>query len=87
MLENLLRNNKNKKLKEVIAKFKANRSIRAVQRNFLKRLLQSKAGMIMLAFRAIKSLPERSNHKYDKKANKFEKRLSDFVNRTLRRSF
>lgn len=71
MLENVLRNNKNKKLKEAITKFKINRSIKFIQRNFLKRLLQSKSGMIMLAFREIKSLPEKGSHKHDRKANRF----------------
>ena len=31
--------------------------------------------------------PERQLHKHDKKANRFEKGLSDFINRTLKRSF
>ena len=41
----------------------------------------------MMAFREIKTLPERGKHRHDRKANIFEKGLSDFVNRTLKRSF
>jgi hypothetical protein len=83
----LLQSNKIHKLREIINKFKINRGIVNVQRNFLKRLLKSKGGMIMMAFREIKTLPERGKHRHDRKANIFEKGLSDFVNRTLKRSF
>lgn len=87
LLEGLLRSNKKQQLRDVVAKFRTNKNIRAVQRNFLKRLLQSKAGMTMVAFRAIKTLPQRQDGKGDRRANRFEKGLSDFVNRTLRRTF
>lgn len=87
LLEGLLRSNKKQQLRNVISKFRTNKNIKTVQRNFLKRLMQSKAGMTMVAFRAIKTLPQRQDRKGDRRANRFEKGLSDFVNRTLRRSF
>ena len=57
LLENLLHYNKIQQLRNIIAKFKANRQINNIQRSFLRRLLQSKAGMVVLAFKEIKSLP------------------------------
>ena len=86
LLANMLQGGKQQRIREVIAKFRANSRIARVQKSFLKRLLQSKAGMVAMAFREIRSLPERRDSKYDKKANRFEKGLSEFINRTLRRS-
>ena len=57
MLANLLKGNKQQQIRDIIHKFKINQKIVNVQRNFLKRLLQSKAGMVLLAFREIKGLP------------------------------
>ena len=59
MLENLLKNGRISKIREVIEKFKQNRKITDIQRNFLKRLLQSKAGLVVIAFKKIQTLPER----------------------------
>ena len=61
-----------------------NRKITDIQRNFLKRLLMSKAGLVVLAFKKIQSLPERKN---PGPAIEFEKRLTSFIDRTLRRSW
>ena len=55
--------------------------------NFINRMLLSKSGRLYVAFRKIQSLPERKSHENDQKANKFEKGLSDFISRTLRRTF
>jgi hypothetical protein len=52
-----------------------NRKITDIQRNFLKRLLMSKAGMVVIAFRKIQTLPERRDNEAYAKANKFEKGL------------
>jgi hypothetical protein len=87
MLENLLGNDKNTKLKEVINKFRLNKNIIEIQRNFLKRLLMSKAGLVMVAFKKMQSLPEPLNLKERQKANLFEKGLSNFVQRTLKKSW
>ena len=59
MLENLLHHGKNAQIRDAINKFKTNRKITDIQRNFLKRLLMSKAGMVVIAFRKIQTLPER----------------------------
>ena len=57
MLENLLKNGRIAKIREVIEKFKLNRKITDIQRNFLKRLLLSKAGLVVIAFKKIQTLP------------------------------
>ena len=58
-----------------------------IQRNFLKRLLNSKAGMVVSAFRRIQTLPEKKNMETYGKATKFERGLSAFVERITRQSF
>jgi hypothetical protein len=75
------------KLEIAINKFRTNRKITDIQRNFLKRLLMSKAGMVVIAFRKIQTLPDRVDSEAYAKANKFEKGLSSFVDRTLKKSF
>ena len=87
MLENLLHHGRNAQIRDVINKFRTNRKIIDIQRNFLKRLLMSKAGMVVIAFRKIQTLPERPDNEKFIKANKFEKGLSTFVDRTLRKSW
>ena len=57
MLEGLLKNGRIARIREVIEKFKMNRKITDIQRNFLKRLLMSKAGLVVLAFKKMQSLP------------------------------
>ena len=47
----------------------------------------SKAGMVVIGFRKIQTLPERRDDAAFAKANRFEKGLSSFVDRTLRQSF
>ena len=47
ILKNLLHNGKNAQVREAINKFRMNRKITEIQRNFLKRLLMSKAGMVV----------------------------------------
>jgi hypothetical protein len=76
MLENLLHHGKNAQIRDAINKFRTNRKITDIQRNFLKRLLMSKAGMVVIAFRKIQTLPERRDNEAYAKANKFEKGLS-----------
>ena len=44
-------------IRQIINKFKQNRKIIDIQRNFLKRLLITKAGLVMIGFRKIQSLP------------------------------
>jgi hypothetical protein len=87
MLENLLGNDKMSRLKEVVNKFRLNKNITEIQRNFLKRLLMSKAGLVMVAFKKIQALPEITDMEQRIKANKFEKGLSNFVDKTLKNTW
>ena len=87
MLEGLLKNGRIARVREVIEKFKQNRKITDIQRNFLKRLLMSKAGLVVVAFRKMQALPERKDGELYAKANKFEKGLNNFVTRTMKRSW
>ena len=48
VLNNLLHHSKREKIAEVIRKFRENRKIVDIQRNFLKKLLLSKAGMVVV---------------------------------------
>ena len=73
-------------IREVIHKFRLNRRIIEIQRNFLKRLLMSKAGLVVIAFKKILSLPDRKDKNLNEKANKFTRGLESFVNRTFKRS-
>jgi hypothetical protein len=47
----------------------------------------SKVGMIVTAYRRIKSLPDKKNEVLHKISNKFEMGLSLFIDRTLKKSF
>ena len=47
----------------------------------------SKAGLVVIAFKKIQTLPERKDGELYAKANKFEKGLAGFVDRTLRKPF
>ena len=87
MLETLLGNDKNTKLKEIVNRFRLNKNIIEIQRNFLKRLLMSKAGLVMVAFKKMQSLPEPTDMEQRLKANKFEKGLSNFVQKTLKKTW
>jgi hypothetical protein len=51
----------------------------------LKRLLLSKAGLVVVAFRKMQTLPQKPVN--GTAANKFEKGLSTFIDRTLRKTF
>ena len=46
----------------------------------------SKAGLVVIAFRKIQSLPQKRNNEAFKKASKFEKGLATFAQRTLKRA-
>ena len=57
VLANLLNNGKTAQIREALNKFRLNRRITEIQRNFLKRLLMSKAGLVVIGFKKIQSLP------------------------------
>ena len=86
-LETLVHGGINTQIRNAIAKFRQNRKTVDIQRNFLKRLLNSKAGMVVSAFRRIQTLPERKNMEAYGRATKFERGLSSFVDRISKRTF
>ena len=88
VLNSLLNNNKNTIVREVIHKFRLNRKIVDIQRNFLKRLLLSKAGLVVIAFKKVQSLPERKKDPkgYDQFL-KFERGIHDFFTSSMKRSY
>ena len=47
----------------------------------------SKAGLVVIAFKKLQSLPDRNGNKNYLKGSKFEKGLLVFTNRTLKKSF
>ena len=83
----LLHNGKNAQIKNVINKFITNRKITGIQRNFLKRLCIKKAKMAKFAFKRIYTIPYGYYDNSKRKVNFFEKGLSSFVDRTLKKSF
>ena len=87
-MNNLLNNSKRDKIAEVIRRFRENRKIVDIQRAFLKKLLLSKAGMVVVACKKIISLPERKKDPkgYDQFL-KFERGLHDFWSSTMKRSY
>ena len=58
-MDHLIGSGKKEQLKNAIDKFRQNKKIIDIQRNFLKRLLLSKAGMVVIAFHKIMKLPVR----------------------------
>ncbi len=62
VLNDLLSNSRTAQIRNAIMKFRTNRRITEIQRNFLKRLLMSKAGLVVLAWRKMQSLPVRKNN-------------------------
>ena len=88
VLDNLLKHSKQDIIREAINKFKINRKIVDIQRNFLKRLLLSKAGLVMISFKKFQSLPERKKDPkgYDKLL-KFERGLNEYFASTMKRSY
>ena len=63
VLLDLLNNGKKSQIRDAINKFRDNRRIVDIQRNFLKRLLLSKAGLLLVSFKKWVSLPEPANKK------------------------
>ena len=57
VLNGLLNNGIQNKIREAINKFRLNRRIIEIQRNFLKRLLMSKAGLVLIGFKKWVALP------------------------------
>ena len=71
VLDQLLHSSKQLQVREIIQKFRLNRRVTEIQRNFLKRLLMSRAGLVVIAFRKIQTLPERKDFNKYTKGSKF----------------
>jgi hypothetical protein len=87
VLLNLLNNGKQAKIREAINKFRQNKKIIDIQRNFLKRLLMSKAGLVLIGFAKWKNLPAIIDKNKSIKGTKFEAGLKRFIDRTLGKAF
>ena len=87
LLESVVNQGIKGQIRNAINQFRLNRRYVDIQRNFLKRLLLSKAGMVVIAFRRIQMLPDRIDRPLYERANKFEKGLSSFAEKVLRQSF
>ena len=84
---NVLNNGNQGKIRQAIQKFRMNRKIIDIQRNFLKRLLMSKAGMVVISVKKWQSLPERADGRNGEKGNKFVQGLKRYIDRTLTKAF
>ena len=71
VLMGLLNQGKQGQIRQAINKFRLNRKIVDIQRNFLKRLMMSKAGMVVIGFKTWKALPDRNDKNRNMKASKF----------------
>ena len=80
VLEGILKNGRINQIRDAINKFRLNRRVVEIQRNFLKRLLMSKAGLVVIGFKKMQSLPERKRNTEEyARLMKFEKGLATFV--------
>ena len=86
LLTGLLTNGLQGRIREAIHSFRQNRRIIDIQRNFLKRLLMSKAGLVLIGFKKFMALPSLRDKTISTKASRFESGLMKFVNKTLRRT-
>ena len=76
-----------KRTKELKLEGERDARIKKIQENFLRRLMMSKVGKVVQGWTTWKNLPEKKDMSAFIKASKFEKGLSNFVDRTLKRSF
>ena len=71
VINDLLSNDKSVKVRNAIMKFRLNRRIIEIKRSFLKRLLMSRAGMVVIGFKKWQALPQGRDPNEIAKANKF----------------
>jgi hypothetical protein len=84
LLNNLLNNDRVTRIKDIVDKFRLNARITEIQRRFLSRMLNTKAGRILTAFKAIKELPESR----DLSAGvQFHNKLLEYALKPVRESF
>ena len=87
ILEIMMSHARASRLQEVIRKFKLNRDTILIQRNFLKKLLSTKTGLIEIAFQRIQALPHRRQKSDPSSANSFEKGLDKWIRDKLKYVF
>ena len=85
LLESLLSNDKVNRLREIVNKFRLNQRVNEIQRNFLRKLMGSRFGLIAVAFKTIQTLPALPfDHE---KPNKFQQGLERLVNNVIKKTF
>ena len=84
LLESLLSNDKVNRLREIVNKFRLNQRVNEIQRNFLKRLMMSRAGLVAVAFKTIQTLPRNLDIV---KPNQFQQGLEKLVVNVLKKTF
>ena len=85
LLEDLLNNDKINRLREIVNKFRLNQRVNEIQRNFLRKLMQSRAGLVAVAFKTIQTLPPLPVDNI--KPNQFQQGLEKLVNNVLKKTF
>lgn len=89
VLNGLLRNSRVGRIREVVNKFRLNWKVKNIQRQFLRRLLSTKAELVQIAFIKFRGLPNRIEKVCNKGAHMF-KYMNVFeriLQRTVRRVF
>ena len=86
-LEKFLGNSRNHKLRDALDKFRQHSGIQRVMTNLYNKLLSTKYGQVVKVFHKWHALPERQDSEELKIANEFERRLSNFANKSIRQSF
>ena len=84
LLESLLSNDKVNRLREIVNKFRLNQRVNEIQRNFLKRLMMSRAGLVAVAFKTIQTLPRNLDIV---RPNQFQQGLEKLVQNVLKKTF
>ena len=85
LLEDLLNNDKINRLREIVNKFRLNQKVNEIQRNFLRKLMGSRAGLVAVAFKTIQTLPALPIDSI--KPNQFQQGLEKLVNNFLKKTF
>ncbi|CAD8109927.1 unnamed protein product [Paramecium primaurelia] len=86
-INNFSKNNDFAKLRAILAKFKRNSSVTAVQDRFFAKLFATQFGGAIVAFQKWKNLPEPVNTEQLKNARKFERKLDILFHTHLKVSF
>jgi hypothetical protein len=82
-----MEHNKINCLRQMIGRFRIHRNVVMIKRHFMKKLLTSRCGLVVTAFRKIQALPHRRGKTDYKEANKFEKGLDKWITDKLKYAF